>query len=74
MAYWLGDSDSAHTVDRVLQETLANQTPFQQDLCSTIVPKCLADNPSELTSFERRLNPWVDDDAVVPTRNKITWS
>lgn len=66
MAYWLGNSDSAHMVDRVLQETLSDtssKSPFQ-DLCSTIVPKCLADNlhPSGLlmlSSSKRRLNPLV---------------
>jgi hypothetical protein len=63
MAYWLGDSESAHTVDRVMQETLgssskSNNGPPSQDLCSTIVPKCLAESLRS-SSSERRLNPLV---------------
>jgi hypothetical protein len=81
MAYWLGDSDSAHTVDRVMQETLGiksnNNGPPFQDLCSTIVPKCLLAESlwSPSSQQQRRLNPVGDDDAAVSaTRNEITWS
>jgi hypothetical protein len=84
MAYWLGDSDSAHTVDRVMQETLGiksnNNGPPFQDLCSTIVPKCLLgeslrSSSSSSSQQQRRLNPVGDDDAAVSaTRNEITWS
>ena len=83
MAYWLGNSDSAHTVDRVLQETLGadgSKSPFQ-DLCSSIVPKCLADSVHSsglvmLSSSKRKLNPLVvmTPSSSLPTAPYSQWN
>ncbi|XP_032785795.2 uncharacterized protein LOC116923439 [Daphnia magna] len=84
MAYWLGEHDSAYTVDRVMQAALGVDSGNKSadgstilDLCSTIVPKCrsLQSAPLMLSSATKgRLKPLADDDATVSTRNEITWS
>lgn len=68
MAYWLGEYDSAYTVDRVLQAAFGADSGSKSangstlfDLCSTIVPKCRSDSlqssPLMLPSAsKRRLN------------------